>query len=541
MLPLLNGCGWHRRGHITSRLEAIEQLLPGNPDSALTLLSLFPADSISYQADSMLYALLLAQARARTGEPSTSADTLRHLVEYYKTSKGNHQHRLMYANYTLGIACLDSSRYNQAILPLLDAEQLAIATEDYFTLGLIYRQIAFVYLRTYCSHENLYYERKSVDAFERSGNREYANYERCNLAAAMYEDGKAQEAVDTMKKVVATAHIYGDTVTLVDAYSTMALSNMSLGKYKEAIENFNAVIDLDETLDDQLLQLMGVAYEKCGQISRADSIFCQFDLDKTSTFASLHATYARQGNYEAAYKGLKSMVRYTDSIFKNHLHESVNLTVSDYLDSRHQIETKENTLRHQRIILFSLTLVGLLIAVVAVIYLRKRNLERRNKEIVSELEDTARELKEQIKDNNDESRRYSVSALQVLANQYAVLDELCRNYSENPDGTSPAKYAKLLKNTIRGLGDNDEFATRVLSDFNVLSNNLISELKNTNQNFKPADFKLLAFLVAGFSSSSISVFLQLSKSVVYDRKYRLKQKIANLDFSRKEELLKYFS
>jgi len=538
-MPFLFCCERKNSDGITSRLETIEQFLNDSPDFALHQLAAFPTDSISIQADSMLYALLLAEVRVRTGIRSTSTDTLRRLVRYYQASPDGNESRLMFANYALALSYLDNDCYDLAILPLLEAERFAHSLNDQFFLGLIYRQIANVHLGTFNSRENLFYERKAVEAFDKSGNIEYANYERCNLAGALHEDGKPQEAIDTLVKVINVAELHKDTETLVDAYGVMAFANMALQNYTEVINNYNKIFALGYSLDDHQCQLLGLAYERTGQLGLADSIINKFDPNSKSIFASLHRTYARRGNYEAAYKGLQKMVRYSDSIFKYHLHESVNITVNDYM-YRQQEKLKADTAnKHRRLILLCGGLVGLLVIAIYAIILRNKRIVRQNQETISSLEDASREMKSQLDSRGDERRRYSASVLQILSNQYNVLDGLCRAYSENPDGTSPAKYAKLLKSTIRTLGDDNGFTDKILADFDIISNNLISDLRASGYNLKQTDFKLLAFLLTGFSSGSISVFLSQPKSVVYDRKYKLKRKIAGLDFSRKEELLKY--
>ena len=69
---------------------------------------------------------------------------------------------------------------------------------------------------------------------------------------------------------------------------------------------------------------------------------------------------------------------------------------------------------------------------------------------------------------------------------------------------------------------------------NTVNDNIIVKLRKQFPKFKPADIDLLCYIYAGFSAQIISVIIGDSVSNIYNRKSRLKARIAASDSAEKD-------
>ena len=73
---------------------------------------------------------------------------------------------------------------------------------------------------------------------------------------------------------------------------------------------------------------------------------------------------------------------------------------------------------------------------------------------------------------------------------------------------------------------------------NTVNDNIIVKLRKQFPKFKPADIDLLCYIYAGFSAQIISVIIGDSVSNIYNRKSRLKARIAASDSAEKDFLFR---
>lgn len=174
----------------------------------------------------------------------------------------------------------------------------------------------------------------------------------------------------------------------------------------------------------------------------------------------------------------------------------------------------------------------MLICGISGFFLYKKQVRRRNSRKISELETLSNELKAKLLHIQQQHLEYSVGLRQLLQRRYKLLDKLCSDFAASPEHATHIHYAKLLKSTISDLRTNDQFISSLLYDFDVISNQLFSESK-TYIVFSEPEFTLLALILSGFSSTSISLLISKNIDNVYRAKYNLKTKISRSDYPRR--------
>lgn len=107
-----------------------------------------------------------------------------------------------------------------------------------------------------------------------------------------------------------------------------------------------------------------------------------------------------------------------------------------------------------------------------------------------------------------------------------TLDRLCEQYYiyEGTDNLQP-RILKEVRAIVEGLRADEGVQKQLEQALNEGSDNVMSKLRNTFPKWKQEDYLLYLFAASGFSSTTISTLLEKDKPYVYNRIYRLKERI----------------
>jgi hypothetical protein len=119
-----------------------------------------------------------------------------------------------------------------------------------------------------------------------------------------------------------------------------------------------------------------------------------------------------------------------------------------------------------------------------------------------------------------------------------MLDRLCEQYYVY-EGTSSLqpKILKEVRSLVEGLRADDKVQKNLEQSLNESHDQVMKRLRAACPKWKEEDYLLYMFTVAGFSSTTISTLLEKDKPYVYNRLYRLKERLKALDDSDKDFLL----
>ncbi|OCW94363.1 hypothetical protein A9168_07925 [Macellibacteroides sp. HH-ZS] len=109
---------------------------------------------------------------------------------------------------------------------------------------------------------------------------------------------------------------------------------------------------------------------------------------------------------------------------------------------------------------------------------------------------------------------------------FVILQRLCEQYYIHEDSANfQNKIIKEVQEIIDEIRDDAKTQNALEEWLDATQNGVVSRFKADFPELKESDIKLFCFLVAGFTSTMISVFLRKEKNVVYNRSSRLKAKI----------------
>ena len=107
-----------------------------------------------------------------------------------------------------------------------------------------------------------------------------------------------------------------------------------------------------------------------------------------------------------------------------------------------------------------------------------------------------------------------------------TLDRLCEQYYiyEGTENLQP-KILKEVTSIVGGLRSDEKVRAQLEQTVNASCDDVIKRLRERFPKWKEEDFLLYLFTVSGFSSTTISTLLEKDKPYVYNRLYRLKERI----------------
>ena len=119
-----------------------------------------------------------------------------------------------------------------------------------------------------------------------------------------------------------------------------------------------------------------------------------------------------------------------------------------------------------------------------------------------------------------------------------MLDRLFEQYYvyEGTDNLQP-KVLKEVRTLVEGLRGNSKLRQSLEKSLNDSHDGVMRRFRTAFPALKEEDYLLYMFTVSGFSSTTISTLLEKDKPYVYNRLYRLKERIKSTDTADRDYLL----
>lgn len=167
--------------------------------------------------------------------------------------------------------------------------------------------------------------------------------------------------------------------------------------------------------------------------------------------------------------------------------------------------------------------------------LEKQLLEER--EETERLMSTAEDLRRRLTLLQDLRKGESSSQLGL-----DMLDRLCEQYYvyEGTDNLQP-RILKEVRSLVEGLRNDPAVQRNLEQSLNSSSDGVMKRLRAAFPAWKEEDYLLYMFVASGFSSTTISTLLGKDKPYVYNRIYRLKERIKNSENPDRDFLLAVLS
>ncbi len=597
LVALLTSCS---RGNqeVSASLDRIEQVIGQHPDSALAELvrldSLLDEGAVHIEGDRQMarYALLKTQTRDKNYIDDTSDSLILRAIRYY--DKHGSKREQMLAHFYHGAIFRNAKDYGAAFFAYRQAENLAKELDDDHYLALIFGNLATLGYETY-SKDAIRYARKNLEYARRSKDFYEALHAKADMAK-IYSSRMQYDSAEILFRQIMDSLPASDPVVqgILTSYVEQSIST---GKYSLAdslqglqhalvlpIDLMNKAClfqmkgmpdstDVCITLAEQAIKTPGQRvyyYEKLGWISemrgelssalelrgkrlREQNKIIMDIYSKTVT--DYQRDFERQEREHAEYR--YSLYRYRTGLvsfivvllilggtrYFLHRRKEQQLLIDNYIENAFILQ---QTLLERNNSITSLQRQA--------IWFKSelKNLERRQKE--EKYQDLAiisseQQRRKQLETENDEMRREAEKMQEreeelqsrirhLFAQRFKDLDALCIEYfdTQGKYGQRQQIYEKVQQLIMSFSSANAQKELENLIDDTF--NDVMRHAHSTELNLTEDELQLYRYKVAGLSSRSIRLLMQInSRDALQKRQQRLKAKILASNHPEKERLV----
>ena len=520
-------------------LNEIEFFMKTSPQSALTALRAIDTTTLNTRASRAHYALLYAMALDKNWIDTTDANIVMPAVSYY--SRHGSADQQMKSNYYLGRIQGNAQDINAAIISFTRAEIASEMSDDSSFKGLLAMAIADVYKKVHFTDKEYLYTQKGMNYFRTSGDTNHYNLSFGRLAMvcqkkrewekadSLYRKGLVLAANDTLAMRMFLSHYAAMKVIQphADPVGAIELLNNLYSEYKTvlpakeyAIYAFASILNGDEdTCDAILSKLHSLPDDK-----RKESRFYEY-------LIAMH-----KKDYLYANSLLTTIYTEQDQAVGQMLNHSITETLQEYY--RHQAITVHK-LSQRRTIIFTIIVLGVLLFS-SILIMR---LFRRRERIQIEMENLTRMFNETnttLLQTTSAYRSLQHSYIALFKNQFETIESLCRtylHYSRKPEETRKNAIYKRVTDILSHIGKDRKYNALFEDQINRELDDIVLHLKEDLNIVKNEDILFVCYTIAGFDYKLVAALLNISLANVYTKRFRLKERILQLDSPHKEYYL----
>ena len=539
-----------------ARLVAADSLLASDPDSALALVEALAPDSLSTEGDRAYRDLLLTQARYKCYITATSDSDINRALDYYR-AHDSEQEKLTRAYIYKGAVMEELGHPDSAMLYYKHAEATA-APDDYFNLGYVNMRIATLYKDELSQDTTAILRyRKAIRYFTILNDTNYLISCYGNLGA-FYGVNRPDSTEYCLSQAIDLAKNFNPSKQYTYKSKLAGFYYYYAEDYRRAKELAMDVFRNGKELshEHQFYYYATWCYIKMGLLDSAKMILnaTPAPSDKVDSM-NWFKTVAEISKAE------KDHINYGDNISQSYdaqmriiadkQEDKLKLAENEY--HKIQIESREASLtrsNHYLIVTLSVLFLAALLLTYLVIYLRRKNKERKIEirnlehslsEIISGLEEKQRSIDQTQKD-----------VLKLVSYRIDALHELFDSIkfkSKRSGAKDGIRTIVTLSGVVRGLSESykplkielsDDFWEKMKISVDGELNGIVSFVESNYPILTEKELKLFTLLCAKISPQIIRMCLNYThvNSVTNNRRIIINQKMG-LDMTFEKFVEKY--
>ncbi len=438
------------------------------------------------------------------------------------------------ALYCLGRNQYNSKRYPAAIVTYTKALEYAAGP---LPSARIYFDMAQTSAATMNMSDQVTYLGKAAEAYKSVGYDSEAQNCYLEIGKAQMGRGDYGTAESIFKSILGESHDLRDTLLearCLEAYASLAVQKDTADPYLAIDMLSRAAEQLRYNLGSTDKGILAYSYSLIGNAREAQKWLSEAKASAETPAEEADAAFrkyqicARNGEPAKALAALERVVGYGNKAQAEALGETVAASQREYFRSEAQAQAEK--LKAARLKMWLISLAALL-AIAA--YLSLAEDLRKQLATSSAKQDEAVNAEEaEGTDDKKTSPRipWNVDALERLCEQYYIY--------EGTENLQP-KILKEVKSIVEGLRSDSKIQKSLENLLDDNYDGIMQKLRKEFPNWKNEEYLLYIFTASGFSTTTISTLLEKDKKAIYNRVWRLKNRIDNSDAPDKDIFLKH--
>jgi len=506
---------------ITRELNHLEAMIDVSPDSALTLLTALPRNSILTERERARYSLLLSIAQDKN-YIDTMNDSIIHIaVDYYATRRLSPYR--MKSWYYEGVVQYNAGDYTSAIVSLEKSERDALLLNDNYYLGLINRKKASIYNSWINMPASIECQEKAMSAFLNAGKYEHADYSKLALGIELSNYKQYDKAREIIQEVRGNT----DNPLLIQLCD-LRLASIMINKNESPQEALNIFERTPDTLFDLYdYGFYALAFERAGKPDSA-SIWMDKGYSKAcnkADSASLDYVYSRiallRKDYRRALSYLDNAAQVQEINTQSILQESLNSALKDYYQQELISEEEQSAREKERILL-----MGVILGLVAIMLAGGLVLRLKRKDQLLELQISRYAAVQQENRGIKQENAYLLGSL--FSERIHHLDEMSKEYFNANDEEKKEMLFGLYKQYINKFRNDKEAFKSLEEDLDKYENGIMQKLKEQVPSINSEKRKIVALFFVGLSYETIQLITNsMSTGSLRTLKTRIRNEIKN--------------
>lgn len=538
------------------RLRHIQSCI--DTDSVTAYRELMDIDSamLGNDANRALYDLLMTEKIVKNDQPIGPADIARarNSVSYYaknklSTDRADARHylgRLLHQAHEYRDNLVVAVDFPGALKAALDGLSDAEALRDTFRIAKSHALIGDIYVYSYLVGSELPHRRAAKELFAKyHGNDLFYAYAVIDLADCythleMYDDCIAM--LDSNAAFFDSLPQY-TRHRLQICYNRLYMRTDQLEKAKRDLLAMYSGDNRDflDILDYERLYNIYLRQDSIEQAKSMLFILEERFADTPHKSILLRAKsnlYRKLGNYAEALPLVDSVYKVNTELAWRLARNGMQNAVQEYYAEKKENDHLQYVGMRRNLIIGILLLIAITIAVV--IFFRRRLTERRI--AVERTIDEIKSLHDELQTVRIKARTDSARArlLNLSSGGFDSINKICVHYLRRKDDGKVPDPNLTIERQMRQMRNSNNLA-QLEQEINVLYDNLLAEFRSEFPDTNTENFNLLIYSIIGFPSRIVSFILDIDRKNFYTRRSRLKQKIKEYEWSRKDEILQYLS
>ena len=531
---IMSGCS---EDNVSEMLDRAETLQDDYAESALAILDSIPISACDGNAQRARYALLKTYVKANLHR-LTPADTnlINIAVDYY--TKNKLADGATWACFYKGDIIYDVEDYDGSMRYALKSLEWNEKAHDRRFQAKAYELMADIYSQASNYPQAISYSRKAAVIFKELGRRNNEFYSLIDTAISYSQDDttecKAVELLDSIKENFKDV----DSTALGMLHYRYIYPLSLLGRHQEGYRHYRKALAYWNGID--MLESKPLVADMFTNIGMYDSAAYYLHQERME-----NPDYDNDVNYHFALLNLADSLRDIPLYYKEVMtfseleRKNVRTAMRDEIslierDFEHARAEREH-IRSERITLISIFTVALIILAGAFAFLFMRQRHRNNIELMRSRMALVNNELDLLKEKLDELEGTTIEI--PLRTIDLFCDEYYRSNAAN-DKDAAEKYEEAVKSFHRALGRmrDKEFTGRIQTALDRRHNGIFSLLNSLEDKPNDIDLVMLTYIIAGLSLQSVALICGMNDKNLYNRWYRLKNKLQKRYPERKEEL-----
>lgn len=557
-----NGGKTTSRHSIVALMDSAELVMNESPKQVYGLMADIDPQSIRSRAMQARYALLYTEAQYKNYINETSDSLIMIAVRYYSNHNNTFYRFLSY--YYLGCIYCNAKQYNDAILALTQAEQVANEIPDGYYTGLLYSQLGNVFFdsfdyqraKDYYINAKYYYDSANKELHKIHA---IVDIGRCDLELQEYDS-----AIAVFKEIKVWADANDD-----DYLSLLSRQNLSMCLLMDTdkvyttndIQSLLLQINDTDKKDSYTLRLLARYFLKTKDYVQSQS-YVQSALSQAHTVSDSidvlflkSQIYKELGNLDSAFYYYQQSIAYQNNTLKQLLRQPVLGVQKDYYQTISEVESlKADKQKTELIVIFLLLLIVITASALGYTIIKRRN-DKRNRDYllvidelsakdsmnvveIENLNSVISELSNKNDCQNTEIIRQNNKVHDLFLQQFAPTNYvLTRYYDHISDSRVADRLYKIVKEQM-DIIISPKNIVKLDSQLNEIYNDIMSRISVPSVHLSEKDIMTIRLLLAGLSVKSIGTLLDCSIHSIYKTKDRTMAKLKKESYSLYEELSK---